>query len=163
MSLKETIIHGDNRYSISSDGIVTNEKTGRKLKQNTLNKGYKQVTLYAKTGDRKALLVHRLVAKHFIDNPLNLPQVNHIDGNPSNNNVCNLEWCTAKENVQHTYDHLGRKSLKGSDHGMSKLDEAQVLIIRTLIKDLKISDIANYFKVSPSTILRIKNNRIWTH
>lgn len=52
---------------------------------------------------RKAHVVHRLVAKAFIDNPLNKPCVNHIDNNPLNNIASNLEWCTQSENMQHCF------------------------------------------------------------
>ena len=58
-----------------------------------------------KDGIRKNATVHRLVAIAFIPNPNNLPEVNHIDGNPSNNHVNNLEWCTKRQNLKHEYDH----------------------------------------------------------
>lgn len=58
-----------------------------------------------KDGKEKTFLVSRLVAISFLDNPYNLPQVNHIDGNPTNNNVNNLEWCTAKYNVNHMFEN----------------------------------------------------------
>ena len=47
--------------------------------------------------------IHRLVAKTYIENPNNLPQVNHIDENKLNNDVSNLEWITQKENAIHSY------------------------------------------------------------
>jgi len=66
--------------------------TSKKSKNN-----YKFVTLY-KNGKSKMYLIHRLVAEAFIPNPNNLPQVNHIDENITNNKVDNLEWCTPKYN-----------------------------------------------------------------
>lgn len=79
---------------------------GKLLKQtiSTNKKGYQclYVTL-SQNGLRRKFLVHRLVAETFIDNPGNKEQINHIDGNPLNNAVTNLEWCTNAENTTHAY------------------------------------------------------------
>lgn len=64
---------------------------------------YDQIS-YQENGKQKHVTVHRLMAEAFIPNPGNKPQVNHIDGDPGNNNLENLEWVTAKENIQHAYD-----------------------------------------------------------
>lgn len=61
---------------------------------------YKRVVLY-KDGKCKTISIHRLVAKTFLDNPNNLPQINHKDENKYNNCVDNLEYCTHKENMNH--------------------------------------------------------------
>ena len=66
------------------------------LKHQYLKKGYPVVKVSG-----KCLRVHRLIAEAFIPNPLNLPFVNHKDGNKINNSVDNLEWCTQKQNVHH--------------------------------------------------------------
>jgi len=79
----------------------------RKLRQygSGRDREYRTVWLTS-NGKRKGHLVHRLVAETFIDNPDGLQQVNHKDGNPSNNNASNLEWCSAHENIRHSYDNL---------------------------------------------------------
>ena len=68
------------------------------------NVGYYQCNLY-KEKKRYFKRVHKLVAETFIDNPNNLPQVNHIDGNKLNNNINNLEWTDNSANTQHGYDN----------------------------------------------------------
>lgn len=70
------------------------------VKQRILKDGYVKTTICYK-GIKKSYSVHVLVARHFIPNPNNLPQVNHKDGNKSNNCIENLEWATASQNAMH--------------------------------------------------------------
>ena len=79
---------------INCYGRIINEKI---LTSTLNNKGYLRVKL-SKNGKGKNVSVHRLVAEAFIPNPNNLPQINHKDENPKNNNVKNLEWCDNKYN-----------------------------------------------------------------
>ncbi|MED3974580.1 NUMOD4 motif-containing HNH endonuclease [Priestia megaterium] len=85
-----------------SNGPGSYIKKARILKRSKTTTGYWKVEL-SKDGTKKSLKVHRLVAAAFIDNPNNKPFVNHIDGNPLNNHISNLEWCTQAENMQHAY------------------------------------------------------------
>lgn len=94
-------------YQISNLGRVKSFKRyseGKILKARKVTKGYLQVTLL-KNGKGKNKKVHRLVAQAFIMNPNNCPQVNHINGNKTDNTVQNLEWVTNKENVQHAWNN----------------------------------------------------------
>ena len=70
--------------------------------------GYEVIGLI-KNKKKEYPTIHRLVAKAFIDNKENKPQVNHINGIKTDNSVCNLEWCTNIENQRHSYRELGRK------------------------------------------------------
>lgn len=90
-------------YEISSKGEVKNVRTGKILRQSKTTTGYKKIDL-RKKGKRKTFKVHRLVGTAFIPNPNELPIINHLDGNPFNNSVENLEWCDQSRNVQHAYD-----------------------------------------------------------
>lgn len=88
-------------YAVSNTGQVKSLFRYKKiLKPNVMKRGYCTVELF-KGGQSKRLLIHRLVAEAFIPNPDNLPQVNHIDENPMNNSSDNLEWCTAKYNMNY--------------------------------------------------------------
>ena len=87
----------ENKYQVSNTGKIKalNYRNTGKEREISMknNKGYYEVALW-KDSKRKMFLVHRLVAQMFIPNPDNLPQVNHIDENKTNNCVDNLEWCT---------------------------------------------------------------------
>jgi len=88
-------IEGKPNYSVSNDGNVRNDKTGRILKLHKGTAGYYQVMLGRKT---VPLYVHRIVATAFIPNPEGLPQVDHINGDKSDNQVKNLRWVSVSDN-----------------------------------------------------------------
>ena len=89
----------EGHYQVSNLSRVKSIKFGKEriLKPVTDRHGYLLVGLW-KNNKQKTYKVHRLVAEAFIPNPNNLPQVNHKDENPLNNNVNNLEWCNSKYN-----------------------------------------------------------------
>lgn len=102
------IVKDYDNYEVSNLGKVRNRKTGRILKP-ACNGGYLSVKL-RKNGLTKSFSIHQLVALFFIDNPKNKPQVNHIDKNPSNNKLSNLEWCTSAEDAAHKFLTLKQKT-----------------------------------------------------
>jgi hypothetical protein len=94
---------GRNSHRTIKESIISSRRDKR---------GYKIVSLriYPK---KYFLSVHRLVAEAFIPNPNNYPVINHIDSNPSNNNVNNLEWCTQSHNVKYAYTNGNANPTKG--------------------------------------------------
>ena len=96
-------------YAVSTDGRVYSYRKKRFMTPQTERDGYLFVYLI-KDKQGTCHKVHRLVAKAYIPNPDNLPQVNHKDEDPTNNDVSNLEWCTAKYNANY-----GTRNKKLSD------------------------------------------------
>lgn len=98
-------------YKISEDGRVYSSWVKRMLKSSEKD-GYLFYSLTDSFGTAKSIGAHRLVARAYLPNLKNLPWVNHKDGNPLNNHVKNLEWCTKSENAQHAHDTKLNKSGK---------------------------------------------------
>ena len=96
-----------NKYECSNFGKIRNKQTKKELKGSVDNKGYVRYDLCV-NGKRFVISGHKAVAETFISNIENKPFINHIDGNKTNNNVDNLEWCTAKENTEHAINVLNK-------------------------------------------------------
>ncbi len=103
------VVGYENEYKISSSGVIASIRTGNNLRPHKNKLGYIRVELW-KSGKRRSTGLHRVLAFAFIPNPENKPDINHKDGNPSNNDLSNLEWCTKSENILHSFRVLGRKS-----------------------------------------------------
>lgn len=101
------------KYSIARDGKIYSHTTNIEMKAYTDKDGYKRIALVNNEGIRKKYYVHRLVALTYIENPLNLPVVNHINEIKDDNRVENLEWCTVQQNTAHSKPWLNRKRLRG--------------------------------------------------
>lgn len=156
-------------FSVSDTGHIRNNKTAVILKSQTNKKGYSLVTIkpYGRLGKTFCLRVHREVALAFIPtNDVSL-QVNHIDGNKTNNHVNNLEWCTVKENIKHSFDNKLQPPRKGINNNSAKLSDIDILTIRKLYvpydKVFGCRALAARYGVTHSTITRITNNLGWSH
>lgn len=118
----KSVVGFEEAYEVSNKGRVRSKtrlvggncgslwkRKGKIRNVYTNKRGYKNVVLYF-DGKMQRCSVHRLVAMAFLENPYNLPFINHKDENPSNNNVENLEWCTAQYNS--VYGHASEKRVK---------------------------------------------------
>lgn len=161
-SLKNIVECGDN-YEVSNLGQIRSidfidgrgyKRTGKIMSLSNHKKGYKTLSLAFK-GKRKTYKVHRLVALAFIPNPENKPEVNHKDGDKTNNCIDNLEWNTTSENCKHSHFN--------GLHGGDKLSETDKEWIRNNYKPYKCEytyeTLAKKFNVSKSTIYYVINGR----
>lgn len=144
-------------------GIKKALRPSKILKTRKGKTGY-YYTVFSLGKIRKTVKPHRLVAEHFISNPENKPQVNHKDGDKSNNIISNLEWNTAKENVKHAYNNGLSKGVRGEKSHYSKLKKHQVEEIRKKYHkgDISQSNLGKQYNVSQGQIYRIVNNLNWT-
>jgi len=153
-------IKGFNNYYVDMCGNIYNRN--RKLKPQPRS-GYLKISL-SNLGVVNQMYIHRIVAKAFISNPKNMPEVNHKNGIKNDNRVENLEWVNRKDNAIHSYKNNLQVSQKGSMHGKSKLTEEDVLNIRIRYKKGEtLTELSKFFKVAISTLSQIINKKLWKH
>ncbi len=138
-------------YMVSNFGQIYNNKHQRFLKQ-FYKFGYAHVGLYTQ-GETRHCKVHRLVASAFLDNPYMYPQINHIDGDKTNNHVDNLEWTTSSENLRHAF----RTGLK------TQTNKRPVRIIETGNEFDSLTACADYIGGNVSNVRHCLNGVIRSH
>ena len=149
-------------YEVSNFGNIkslgNNKEKCEKIMKGTIAKGYVRVTL-RKNNIAKISLVHRLVARQFIPNLEKKEQVNHINGIKSDNNVDNLEWNTAFENMQHASCNNLLNVRKSDNHYAIKLTEDKKVELLSLKNKFTQRQLANMFNVTQPLISNFfKNN-----
>ena len=149
-------------YFASKDGSIWSNKgknkSFRKLSWRKARHGYACVGIH-KEKKQYTKYVHRLTALAWIPNHKNKDEINHIDGNKTNNNIKNLEWVTKSENAKHSTVVL--KNNIGSKHKLSKLTEDQAKEIKSI--DGKHRDIGKKYGISHCMVGRIKRGLSWSH
>ncbi len=160
-------IDGFPDYYVTRDGQVWSNKNGTlKLRKGTSSKkGYLYLVL-RNDGAVKNCQVHRLIAKAFIPNPDNLPEVNHKDGDKHNNAVTNLEWSTRGDNVRHAFASGLNSALlrRGELNVKSKLTDDDVRYIRSYSQHWgSKKELSEMFGVSASLISDVVLRRMWKH
>jgi hypothetical protein len=144
-------------YEITREGNVINKHTGRMLKLQPNGKGYLRFAVQTENGKR-FVFVHRLVAQIYVPNPDGKPQVNHIDGDKTNNNADNLEWVTNADNRRHAVDT--GLHIHGERCPWAKLQREDVQYIRAH-PEMTRKELAEKYGVDPHTISDIRTGRSW--
>ena len=137
---------------------------GKPLKVEEMKDGYKRIVLM-KDAKKKRYMCHRLVALTFIDNPNNLPELDHLDGNRMNPSANNLEWVTHQENVRRAQEkgnYSGRYI--GAKNPKAKLNDDIVKDIRKdFVNGLTQNKISKKYNIPWSTIHNIVTYQTWKH
>lgn len=152
------------RYMIDEDGNLYTDYGKCKMSDRSKQNGYIVNTVCGDNGFKDQYKRHRLVAMVFLEKKSkDQTQVNHKNGIRTDNRVCNLEWCTPKENIRHAWDtHLATPKT-GSKSNFAKLNEEQVLEIAKLLEqgNIQQKDIAKLYNVHKATISSIKKRKNW--
>lgn len=150
-------------YYVTEEGHIWSEYSNKFISELPDKDGYLKVRLSSldlPKGKQHAYSVHRLVLENFkpCENMQDL-QVNHIDGNKTNNNIDNLEWVTCEENINHAINN----NLRAKINGAASLTEQQVLEIIDLLLSQKYTqaEIGKMYGVCEETIGRIKRKKSW--
>jgi len=170
----------ENRYAVTQDGNVWSHRKETPVGENggvrvdgdcwlalsmhNRGKGYYRIALSDSNGQRKMWLVHRLVAMAYIDNPDDLPFVNHRNGITTDNRVENLEWCDASGNARHAFDsNLVRvPNQSGAANSQAKLTAGDVRRIRNMAADgIGDTEISRLTGVNRSAVKDITKYKTW--
>lgn len=154
------VVGHEELYSVSNKGRVKahHPKGEFLLIPDITKKSYRVISL-SKNGKRIRHGVHNIMAKAFLPNPENKPEVNHIDANPENNHLENLEWITKKGNAEHCVK-MGRRP-SGSKHAMAKLKEEDVIEIRKKYVKRQGVRLAKEYNISIQNIMHIVGRHTW--
>lgn len=147
-------------YQVFEDGTVIGKK-GKIMSPSDNGRGYLILGLMCGE-ERITFAVHRLVALCFVDNPLKLPEVNHKDGDKTNNHFSNLEWCSRGSNIQHAFETKLR-SATGENNSRCKTNESTV---KEICVQLELGKSCAYIRdrgYDYNLIRAIKSRKNWNH
>lgn len=155
----------ETEYTISNTGKVFSLKTNKMLKLNPNKKGYLRVGIYLSDGTIKRISVHKAVLESFgKSKPGKDYQIDHIDGNKLNNNINNLEWVTASENINRAFKNGLKVAKRGEEHPISVYSENQIheacRLLTTGYSFTKTSDISG---IPKSYLYNIVKGNNWNH
>lgn len=150
-------------YIINDLGEIFSDNSGQMKTRDRAGTKYQIINFMMMNGKKKTFRVHRLVLMAFnpIENMENL-EVNHIDGDKTNNKLINLEWCSSSENQKHAFKQGLQKPRKGEQSNFSKLSFQkikQIFELRTQGKTQQ--QIADIVGCTRSNISYILNNKTW--
>lgn len=151
-------------YEVSNQGNVRRIGSSINRKTQEQYKGYIVISIKGSMNIRKTVKIHRLVAIAFIPNPDfdKFNMINHIDGDKSNNNVENLEWCDNSMNQKHAFTHNLQTNI-GSNNPRSIITEDDVRCIRANKYNRSLKELSIEYNLSLSGLKKIYYKYTWKH
>ncbi len=150
-------------YTINDKGEIYSDNSGLMKTRNKPGTDYQIINFMKIDGKKQTFRLHRLVLMAFQpnDNPDTM-EVNHIDGDKTNNNLKNLEWCTPSENQRHAFKLGLQKPRKGEKSNFAKLTKEDVnSVFKLRQQGLKQYEIAEIMNCTPSNISCILTKKSW--